>query len=130
MTMSKAVEEIFTAKPETRPRVYAYSIADAAHKGLLKVGQTTRNAKERVAEQLKTANIKNYTIELDSPAEREDGTTFTDHDVRAVLVAKGFKNTALEWMRCTVKDVMTVLSELRTGQRFIGAHDQIFAMRR
>ena len=127
--MSKSIDEILTPKPEARPRIYAYSIADKAHAGQLKVGQTTRNVKQRVAEQLKTANIKNYTIELDEPAERDDGTTFTDHEVRAVLAKKGCLNTELEWMRCTLKDVKTVLTELRTGQRFTGTHDQTFAMR-
>jgi hypothetical protein len=124
------IEEVLTPKPVARPRIYAYSIADEAHKGLLKVGQTTRDVRQRVAEQLKTANIKNFSIELDEPAEREDGSVFSDHDVRAVLADKGLKKVALEWMRCTVKDVRTALTELRTGQRFIGTHDQTFAMRR
>ncbi len=127
--MSKAIEEILAPKPEARPRIYAYSIDDKAHKGLLKVGQTTRDAKQRVAEQLKTANIKNYTIVLDEIAERDDGTTFTDHEVRAALAKKGCANAELEWMRCALKDVKTVLTELRTGQRFTGTHDQTFAMR-
>lgn len=64
--------------------LYAYTIADAAHTGLLKVGQTTGDVKQRVAEQLKTAAIKNYTIELDEFAKREDGSIFSDHEVRAV----------------------------------------------
>jgi hypothetical protein len=127
--MSKTIEEILSQKPEARPRIYAYSITDKAHTGLLKVGQTTRNVKQRVAEQLKTANIKNYTIVLDEPAERDDGTTFTDHEVRAALSKKGCENAELEWMRCTLKDVKTVLTELRTGLRFKGTHDQSFAMR-
>jgi hypothetical protein len=87
--MSKSIEEILALKPEARPRIYAYSIDDKPHAGLLKVGQTTRDVKRRVAEQLKTANIKNYKIELDEVAERDDGTTFTDHEVRAALVRKG-----------------------------------------
>src|SRR5665213_363421 len=103
--MSKTVEEILTPKPVARPRIYAYSIDDQAHKGLLKVGQTTRNVKQRVAEQLKTASIKNYTIELDESAERDDGTVFSDHEVRAALARKKFVNAELEWMRCTIKDV-------------------------
>ena len=127
--MSKSIDEILAPKPEARPRIYAYSIADMEHAGLLKVGQTTREVKHRVAEQLKTANIKNYTIVLDEAAERADGTTFTDHEVRAALANKGFEKAALEWMRCTVKDVKTVLTELRTRQRFAGTHDQTFAMR-
>ncbi len=128
--MSKNIEEILAPKPEARPRLYAYSIDDKAHAGLLKVGQTTRDVKQRIAEQLKTAAIKNYKIELDESAERDDGTTFTDHEVRAALVRKGFENTELEWMRCTLKDVRSVLTELRTGKKFTGTHHETFAMRR
>lgn len=131
VTMSKPIEEILTPKPEApHPRIYAYSIDDAAHNGLLKVGQTTRDVKQRIAEQLKTAAIKNFKIELNESAERDDGTMFSDHDVRAALVRKKFANTELEWMRCTVKDLKTVLTELRTGQRFTGTHHETFAMRR
>jgi hypothetical protein len=127
--MTKTIEEILAPKPEARLRIYAYSINDKAHQGLLKVGQTTRNVKQRIAEQLKTAAIKNYRIELDEPADRNDSSIFTDHEVRAALVKKGFENTELEWMRCAVADVQTVLTELRTGQRFTGTHHAIFPMR-
>lgn len=125
-----SIDQILAPKPEVRPRIYAYSIQDKAHAGLLKVGQTTRNVKQRIAEQVKTAAIKNYTIELDESAERDDGTIFTDHQVRAALARKGFEHVELEWMRCTLKDVKTVLAELRTGQRFTGTHHETFTMRR
>ncbi len=128
--MAKTIDDILAAKPKARPRIYAYSIADAAHEGLLKIGQTTRNVKRRVAEQLKTAAIKNYRIELDEPAECDDGTVFTDHEVRAALSRKGFANTELEWMRCNVSDLQTVLIELRKGKKVIGNRHQIFPMRR
>src|SRR5262249_9560066 len=128
--MSKTIEEILAPKPEVLPRIYAYSIDDKAHKGLLKVGQTTRGVKQRIAEQLKTAAIKNYRIELEEFAERNDGTIFTDHEVRAALVRKGFEKIELDWMRCSVNDVRTVLNELRTGQRFTGSHHETFPMRR
>jgi hypothetical protein len=128
--MRKTIEEILAPKPEARPRVYAYSIDDKAHAGLLKIGQTTRDVRRRVAEQLKTAAIKNYRVELDEPAERHDGTIFSDHEVRAALVRKGFDGAELEWVRCTVKDLKTVLTELRTGQRFTGTHHETFVMRR
>ena len=129
-TMNKStIEEILTPKPDVRPRIYAYAIADTAHKGQLKVGQTARDVKRRVAEQLKTAAIKNYTIEMEELAERDDGSIFTDHEVRATLVRKGFENTTLEWMRCAVADVQTVLAELRTGQRLSGTHHETFGLR-
>ncbi|GAB3470895.1 DEAD/DEAH box helicase family protein [Azotobacter salinestris] len=124
------IEEILAPKPKARPRIYAYSIADAAHTGLLKVGQTTRDVSQRVAEQLKTAAIKNFRIELDESAEREDGGLFSDHEVRAALVRKGFENVELEWVRCAADNVRTVLTELRTGQQFTGTHHETFPMRR
>ncbi|MGV2336375.1 MAG UNVERIFIED_CONTAM: GIY-YIG nuclease family protein [Planctomycetaceae bacterium] len=128
--MSKPIEEILAPKPVARPRIYAYSIADAAHAGQLKVGQTTRDVKQRVSEQLKTANIKNYRIEIDESAARDDGTVFRDHEVRAALVKKKIENVELEWMRCTVADVLTVLTELRQGQKYSGTHHETFPMRR
>ena len=51
--MSKPIEQIPAPKPEAPPRTYAHAIADTAHKGLLKVGQTTRDVKQRVAGQAK-----------------------------------------------------------------------------
>lgn len=62
--MSKTIEEILAPKPEARPRIYAYSIDDKAHKGLLKVGQTARNVKQRVAEQV----IRQMQVLISAPA--------------------------------------------------------------
>ncbi|HIB66599.1 MAG TPA: GIY-YIG nuclease family protein, partial [Phycisphaerales bacterium] len=128
--MTKTVEDILEPKPEARPRIYAYTIDDLAHDGLLKVGQTTRDVRARVDEQLRTAAITNYRIELDAPAERADGSAITDFEVRDALKAKGFENPTLEWMRCSVADVQTVLTELHTGQKRSGTHHLTFPMRR
>lgn len=127
--MNKPAEDLLPAKPEARLRIYAYSIEDQAHAGKLKIGQTTQDVKTRVAQQLKTAAIKNYTIQLNESAERDDGSNFSDHNVRERLKAKGFKNTELEWVACTVADVATAIAELRAGQTFSGTHHETFAMR-
>jgi hypothetical protein len=127
--MTKTIEEILPPKLPARLRVYAYSIASETHDGLLKIGQTTREVKKRVEEQLKTAAITNYKIEVDEPAEREDGSFFTDYEVRTALRKKGFDNPYLEWMRCKVPDVRTVIAELRAGRGFGGSHHQTFGMR-
>ena len=116
-------------KPDVRLRVYAYSIHDADHAGLLKVGQTTRDVRSRVAQQLQTAAIANFTVELDESAERDDGTFFSDHELRARLIGKGFPNPMGEWVRCSVADVRTAITELRTGQKLTGTHHETFAMR-
>lgn len=110
-------------------RIYAYSIDDKDHSGLLKIGQTTRDVKQRVAEQLKTARIKNFRIELDECAERDNGTTFTDHEVHEVLRRSGFSNPEGEWVRCTVKDVKAAIIAIRTGKKIAGKRDSNFPMR-
>ncbi|WP_285247499.1 DEAD/DEAH box helicase family protein [Pseudarthrobacter sp. efr-133-R2A-89] len=126
--MPKSIEELLPPKPDARLRVYAYSIDSPAHLGLIKVGQTTRDVKKRIEEQTKTAGITPKIL-LDIPAEREDGTAFTDHQVRARLVAKGFENYQLEWMRCSIDDVKTAITELRTGKKLSGTHHETFMPR-
>jgi hypothetical protein len=129
-TMTKpSIDDILAPKPIARLRIYAYAIADGAHDGMLKVGQTTRDVKKRVDQQVKTAAVT-ATILLDQVAERDDGSTFTDHDVRKRLIQKGFDNPTGEWIRCTLPDVHTAITELRKGLRFSGTHHQTFPPRR
>lgn len=127
--MSKSIDEVLLTKPNVRPLIYAYSIDDKAHEGMLKIGQTTRNVKQRVSEQLRTAAIENYRIEIESDAIRDDGTIFSDHEVRSRLVQKKFLNPTLEWIRCSVKDVKTAITELQTGQKLSGSRHEDFGMR-
>jgi hypothetical protein len=127
--MNRSIDQILAPKPTSRLRIYAYSIDDKDHSGLLKIGQTTRDVKQRVAEQLKTARIKNFRIELDECAERDNGTTFTDHEVHEVLRRSGFSNPEGEWVRCTVKDVKAAIISIRTGKRIAGKRDSNFPMR-
>lgn len=129
--MNKPIDEILAPKADARLRIYAYSIDDDAHKGLLKIGQTTRDVKQRIAEQTKTAGVK-VKIELDEAAECDNGAIFRDHEVRAALIAKRHENVTdvgREWMRCTVADVKTVLAELRIGKKVSGARHEVFPMR-
>ena len=127
--MTKTIDEILSPKPQARPRIYAYSINDKDHAGMLKIGQTTRDVKQRVAEQLKTAAIKNFRIELESEAIRDDGTVFSDHEVRARLIQKKFINPTLEWISCSVENVKTVITELKTGQKLSGTRHESFGLR-
>ena len=126
--MKEAVD-LFSPKPKISPTIYAYSINDTHHKGLLKVGQTTRDVRERVREQLQIALITNFRIEVQESAEREDGSAVSDHDVRNALIDRNFENVGLEWMRCEPKDVISVLEDLKTGRRVSRTRDQTFSMR-
>jgi hypothetical protein len=126
--LAKEIEEILIERPIARLRIYAYEIESPNHKGLIKVGQTTRDVKTRIAEQTKTAGITPRIL-LDETAERQDGTEFTDYQVRSLLISKGFENTKLEWMRCTIDDVKTAITELRLGKKLTGTHHEIFKLR-
>jgi hypothetical protein len=127
--MSKPIEDLLPAKPEGRLRIYAYSIEDAHHDGMLKVGQTTRDVRSRIEEQLKTALVKHYTVHVDEPADRADGSNFSDHDVRARLAARGFPKVDLEWVTCSDVDVKVAITELRNGTAYEGSHHETFPMR-
>lgn len=127
--MPKTIEELVPEKPEPRLRIYAYEIHDEAHAGQLKVGQTTQDVKARVGQQLKTAAIKNFTIILDESAERADGTTFRDFEVRERLKERGFAKATLEWMHCGVDDAKAAITELRAGQNFSPLRHEDFALR-
>ena len=74
----------FPTRPELNPRIYAYEEpVNPNYRGLLKVGYTTKNVEERVAQQYPTKRPEEhpYRIVLDESAIRDDGTTFTDKAV-------------------------------------------------
>lgn len=122
--------DVLRSKPEVHPRIYAYAIDDAPHEDLLKIGQTARDVRQRVSEQLKTAAIKNYRIVVEESAARHDGSVMTDREVRAALEKKGHQRADGEWMRCAAADVLTVIMELRTGAKVSGQRHETFPMRR
>ena len=133
--MSRPIEEILAPKPEGRLRIYAWAPNDppSDYAGLIKVGQTTRiDVNERIRQsqgQMQQA----YTLHVDALAERGDGTTFRDGDVRQRLIGKSFENVVIgsshEWMRCSPDDVKTAVTELQRGLRLSGSHHETFQMR-
>ena len=132
--MSRPIEDLLPDKPGSRLRVYAWSSDEVAERwrGCLKVGQTTQDVNERIKQSQGQARVA-YRVEVDEPAERADGSTFTDTDVRARLLAKGFENVVFEssreWMRCTAADVLTAIRELRDHREYAGTHHEDFPMR-
>jgi hypothetical protein len=85
---------------------------------LLKVGYTTRTVKERLAEiySVKTPGKPPYRVLLEETAMRNDGTSFTDHEVHRMLRINGIKKLQGEWFRCSVSDVKAAIIAVRRGQ--------------
>jgi len=113
-----ATNEFFPARPESRPTIYAYEDTNPQYAGLLKVGYTTVDVQNRVAQQYPTVRPGKppYRIVLEESAMRNDGTVFTDHDVHRMLRINGVKNPEGEWFRCTVTQVKAAVIAVRTGQ--------------
>ncbi|MEY8654997.1 DEAD/DEAH box helicase family protein [Brachybacterium paraconglomeratum] len=134
--MSQDVDDLLPKKPIAHLRIYGWTPNNPTpeYEGLIKVGQTTRpdvNARIRES-QGQMQQI--YTLHVNERAERDDGSFFRDSDVRARLVKKGFENprrgSASEWMRCAPEDVLTAITELRTGAALTGTHHETFPLRR
>ena len=120
--------QFFPKRGEAQPKIYAYS--DSRFPNMLKVGYTTKSVEERVAEQYPTLTPeRSYKIEYIAPAMKNDGTTFTDHDVHKVLKNKGFLNPNGEWFKCSVKDVEAAIYAVKSGKVNIENRNQTFCMR-
>lgn len=126
-------------------RIYAYTLAgkdtqpwerstggtQIAGTGLIKVGDTTKaDVMERIKQQLGTAypNLDGVALLLDTPAQRNDGTAFRDHDVHRALVAKGARKDA-EWFEATVDEVQAAIVAVRNGKAYDGTRTADFGMR-
>lgn len=127
--MSRPIDEILPPKPAVTPRLYAYAIDGPRHAGLLKIGQTTRDVAQRIAEQTRTAGLVPR-IEWHDDAIRDDGSRITDFDLRAALTARRHETVMGEWMRCTVADVKAALTDLRAGRTVEGVRSESFPPRR
>ena len=113
-----SADKFFPQRPDSKPTVYAYEDTNPQYRGLLKIGYTTVDAKSRVAQQYPTLRPGKppYRIVLEEPAMRNDGTTFTDHDVHRHLRCSGKINSKGEWFKCSAKDVKAAVIALKTGE--------------
>lgn len=122
-------KNFFPSRPPANPTLYAYELVGVnTHNGLLKVGYTDRDAKTRVAEQLKTARLT-YKIVYEESAMRSDGSAFTDFDVHRYLENKGVKRIDGEWFKCNVKDIEAAVWAIKSGERNEEDRTLTFGMR-
>ncbi|HAV14121.1 MAG TPA: restriction endonuclease [Opitutae bacterium] len=122
-------KDFFPPRPDAKPTIYAYTTKGvAAHKGLIKVGQTGRGARARVAEQAQTINVP-YEILLEENAMREDGTAFSDRDVHRHLRAQGIANPEGEWFACDLDTVKAAIHAVRNRHLNVENRSQSFGMR-
>jgi len=111
------IKDLFPARPEAHPTIYAYEDTNPIYKDLLKIGFTNGDARNRVAQQYPTRRPGElpYKILFEESAMRPDGTSFTDHDVHRYLRRKGIINPEGEWFRCAIKDVEAAVLAIKDG---------------
>jgi hypothetical protein len=124
-------EKFFPPRPDSKPTIYAYEDTNPQYLGLLKIGYTTVDAQRRVAQQYPTLKPGKppYRIVLEESAMRNDGTTFTDHDIHRHLKIVGLRNPEGEWFKCSVKDVKAAIIALKTGEMNEESRSLDFKMR-
>jgi len=127
----RMVDSLFPKRPDARPAIYAYEDTHPQYAGLLKVGYTTVGADARVAQQYPTRRPGEppYRIVLEESAMREDGTSFTDHEVHRMLREVGIDNPEGEWFDCTARQVKSAIVAVRRGEQAQVGRDQDFTMR-
>ena len=122
----------FPRRPDVHPTIYAYRDKNPNHAGLLKVGDTTRTAEIRVAEQfpvIQPGEGKPYEIVFSESAMRPDGTAFRDHAVHDRLEEMGIEGVGGEWYRCTVDDVRNAWLQVRDRVSYERSRTENFSMR-
>ena len=110
-------KEFFPPRPDSRPTIYAYQDTNPQYAGHLKVGYTTRTAKQRLDEIYNIAmpGKPPYRILLEESAMRSDGTAFYDHEVHRHLRKAGVRNEKGEWFRCKEADVRAAIIAVKNG---------------
>lgn len=111
------------------PKVYAYTFGEFAKapwqgdrkgKGLIKVGDTTRDVDVRIREQLNAVKMPvatPYDLLLAESAVTDNGLAFRDHDVHAALERAGVHRRDGEWFECTADEVRAAIDAVTTGAK-------------
>ena len=124
-----ALQEFFPQRPNCNPTIYGYELIGVnTHSGLIKIGYTDRDARTRVAEQLKTSAVK-YRIVFEDSAMRSDGSSFIDHDIHRYLRKQRYDNPEGEWFRCSVKELKAAFAAVRNRTKNEELRTENFAMR-
>lgn len=123
--------QFFPQRPQANPTIYAYEDKNPKYNGLLKVGYTTIDVQKRVAQQYPTLAPlgKPYRIVLEESAIRNDGTSFSDHDVHRILRKRGIANPNGEWFRCTAAQVKSAILSVKNRTEMESRRSESFQMR-
>ena len=115
--------------------IYIFTIPDKAHKGRLKIGETTfegnpydkrsieKSAKSRIDQYTKTADIKYELLHFDLGITNK-GAAFGDHEVHNVLKRSGINPTegsrGREWFNIDLDTAISAVEAVKEGRKSLG----------
>lgn len=118
------------------PKIYAYSIEQysetswsggRAGKGLVKIGETQRDVRVRIREQLASIKMPVETVPeifFVEAAITEDGRVFSDKQVHKLLDRAGYHkvDNTTEWYECTPDEARAAVQAVRSGEALPPVH--------
>ena len=121
----------FPPRSDSIPKIYAYEDTNPQYSNLLKVGYTAIDVKTRVEQQYPTKRPGKlpYRILLEESAMRNDGTSFTDHDIHRCLRKMGVQNPEGEWFACSLNKVKEAIISVRDRKEIEENRTLDFTMR-
>ena len=114
-------KEFFPLKPEVTPIIYGYTELSPEYEGLIKIGRTDRTIEQRMKEHYPTKGpdgLERYKVLFTESRVRNDGTDFTDDDVRNYLSKRGIKKRGGEWMECSIEEAVSGVLSLRERKNY------------
>ncbi len=123
--------------------IYIFEINDAAHKGLLKIGETSINttkflspntyelnqaAKKRIEKYTTTAGI-NFNLLHTELAVKDNAQSFRDYNVHKVLIRSGYKknppkgSNAKEWFKVDLATAKQAISAVKQNKKTVSGAD-------
>ena len=125
-----------------RRLIYIFAIPDAAHKGLLKIGDTTiattknflpnckalnQAASKRIDDYTRTANIPYNLLHTELAVDNKNN-SFRDYDVHRLLknYRRDFKNTrGREWFRVDLATAIKAIAAVKHGEKLFHVKENL-----
>jgi superfamily II DNA or RNA helicase len=111
--------------------LYIYETPDSKEKGYIKIGDA-EDIEKRIKEQLNTAaafdaSHLNYALLYSTPALKDDGSPFRDHQIHSILESKGYKKLSIshdnvmlksstEWFNIDLEKAINLIEQFKKGK--------------
>ena len=120
--------------PVINKKIYIFSMPDDSRfDGQLKIGETKEDdVIDRIQDQFKLfkkTEHKMFNLEYSIDAIKDNGDSFSDHDIHNLLREKGFIQMGQEIFKCTLKDVKAIILTIQTGKANPEDRSEKFKMR-